>query len=137
MYFQSPNHVQLFVTPWTIARQAPLSMEFSRQEYWRGLPFSTPGDLPSPGMEPMSLVSPLLADRFFTTVPLGSSNYICSTHLYFGSNDNHAQQLLCVCRNCEQMYEIFCSLNEIFLVAFKLLIADDKKGWKFLISGNI
>ena len=46
--------VQLFVTPWTIACQAPLSMGFSRQEYWSGLPFPSPGDLPNPGIEPRS-----------------------------------------------------------------------------------
>ena len=55
-------------TPWTVAYQAPLSMGFSRQEYWSGLPFPSPGDLPSPGIEP---VSPALAGRFFTTVPPG------------------------------------------------------------------
>ncbi|ELR46456.1 hypothetical protein M91_05097, partial [Bos mutus] len=49
------------------ASQAPLSMEFSRQEYWSGLPFPPPGDLPNPGIEPMSLVSPALASGFFTT----------------------------------------------------------------------
>ena len=47
-------HVQLFVTPWTIANQAPLSMGFSRQEYWSGLPIPSPGDLPDPGIEPVS-----------------------------------------------------------------------------------
>ena len=46
------SRVQLFVTPWTVACEAPLSMEFSRQEYWSGLPFSSPGDLPDPGIEP-------------------------------------------------------------------------------------
>ena len=51
----SLSHVRLFVTPWTVARQAPLSMEFSRQEYWSGLPFPFPGDLPSPGIEPRYL----------------------------------------------------------------------------------
>ena len=56
-----------FVTPWTVTHQAPLSMAFSRQEYWSGLPFPFPGDLPNPGIEPMSLVSPELAGRFFTT----------------------------------------------------------------------
>ena len=55
----------LFVTPRTVAHQAPLSVEFSRQEYWSGLPFPSPGDLPNPGIEPMSLVSPTLqADSF-------------------------------------------------------------------------
>ena len=59
--------VQLFVTPWTGARQASLSMEFSRQEYCSGLPFPTLGDLPDPGIEPATLVSLALAGRFFTT----------------------------------------------------------------------
>ena len=51
---------------WTVARQAPLSMGFSRQEYWSGLPFPSPGDLPEPGIEPASLVSSELAGGFFT-----------------------------------------------------------------------
>ena len=50
-----------FATPWTVAHQAPLSLGFSRQEYWSGLP------CPPPGIEPVSLVSPALAGRFFTT----------------------------------------------------------------------
>ena len=49
------SHVQLFVTPWTVAYQVPLSMEFSKQEYWSGLLFPSPGDLPNPGIEPGSL----------------------------------------------------------------------------------
>ena len=52
------SHVRLFAVPWTVAHQAPLSMEFSWQEYWSVLPFPTPGDLPNPGIEPASLVSP-------------------------------------------------------------------------------
>ena len=59
--------VQLSVTPWTIARQAPLSMGFSRQEYWSGLPCPFPRDLPDPGTEPESLMSPALAGEFFIT----------------------------------------------------------------------
>ena len=55
------SRVQLFLTPWTVALQAPLSMRFSRQEYWSGLLFPSSGDLPSWGIEPMSLVSPALA----------------------------------------------------------------------------
>ena len=61
------SHVQLFATPWTIACQAPLSMGFSRQEYWSGLPFPSPGDFPNPGIKPASRMSPALAGRFFTT----------------------------------------------------------------------
>ena len=58
--------VQLFVTSWAVARQVPLSMEFSRQEYWSGLPFSSPGNLANPGIKP---ASPTLAGGFFTTEP--------------------------------------------------------------------
>ena len=63
----SSVRVQLFATPWSIACQAPLSMGFSRQEYWSGLPFPTPDDLLEPGMETASLTSPPLASRLFTT----------------------------------------------------------------------
>ena len=73
---QSKRCVQLFVTPWTLALQAPLPMEFSRQEYWSGLSFPNLGDLPDPGIKPTSLVSPALAGRFFTIVPLGSPRII-------------------------------------------------------------
>ena len=61
--------VRLFVTPWTVACQVPLSMEFSRQEYWSGLPFPTPGHLPDPGIELTSLAYAALIGGFFTTVP--------------------------------------------------------------------
>ena len=61
------SHVRHSATPWTVAHQALLSMRFSRQEYWSGLPFPTPWDLPNPGIEPSSLSSPALADGFFTT----------------------------------------------------------------------
>ena len=61
------SHVWLFATPWTIACQAPLSMEFSRHEYWSGLPCPLPGDLPYSGVKPMSLTSAALGGRFFTT----------------------------------------------------------------------
>ena len=61
MYAQSFSHDQLFATPQTVASQAPLSMEFSRQEYWSEVPFSTPGDLPDTGIEPVSPVSSSIA----------------------------------------------------------------------------
>ena len=62
------SHVWLCVTPWTVACQAPLSKGFSRQEYWSRSPCPPPGDLPDPGIEPMSLRSPALAGGFFTTL---------------------------------------------------------------------
>ena len=60
-------------SPWTVAHQSPLSMRFSKQEYWNGLSFPSPEDLPDPEMEPMSLSheSPALAGEFFTMVPPG------------------------------------------------------------------
>ena len=61
------NPVGLLATLWTIAHRAPLSMGFSRQEYWSGLPFPSPGDLPNPGMEPASLMFPALVVGFFIT----------------------------------------------------------------------
>ena len=71
--------VWLFLTLWTVDHQAPLSMEFSRQEYWSGLPFHTPGYLTDPGIELASLVSPALADGFFTTSPNSVSvQFSCS-----------------------------------------------------------
>ena len=67
MHAQLLSRVQLFVSLWTIACQAPLSKGFSRQEYWSELPFPPQGDFPNPGIKPMSPVSPALADRCFTT----------------------------------------------------------------------
>ena len=63
-------------TPWTVAHQAPLSMGFSRQEYWSGLLFPSPGDLSNPRVEPGSLASPALAGRFFTNAPPGKPQQI-------------------------------------------------------------
>ena len=61
------SRLRLFATLWIIAHQAPLSMRFSRQEYWSGLPCPPPGDLPNPGIEPTPLRSPALAGRFIAT----------------------------------------------------------------------
>ena len=71
------SRVQLFSTPWTVGHQAALSMGFPKQEYWSGLPGPPPGDLPDPGIEPMGLTSPALADRFFTTEPPGKPQLQC------------------------------------------------------------
>ena len=68
---QSLSHVQSSATLRTVTRQAPSPMEFSRQVYWNGLPFSSPGDFPNPGIESASLVSPTLVGGFFTTEPPG------------------------------------------------------------------
>ena len=73
---KSLSRVQLFVTPWTVAHQAPPSMGFSRQEYWSGLPFPFPGDLPDPGIEPGPPT--LQADA----LPSEPGKPICSHSLY-------------------------------------------------------
>ena len=70
--------VQLFATPWTVAHQAPLSIEFSRQECWSGLSFPSPGDLPDPGIGPMF---PALAGSFFTTEPPGKPHLPDNFHV--------------------------------------------------------
>ena len=79
---KSLSCVRLFVALWAVAYQASLSMGFSRQEYWSGLPFPSPGDCPYPGIEPASLSSPASAGGFFTTSatweaqePQGESNW--------------------------------------------------------------
>ena len=61
------SHFQVFVSLWTIACQAPLSVGFSSQEYWSGFPFPPPADLPEPGIKPMSLASPALVGVFFSS----------------------------------------------------------------------
>ena len=66
MYARSLSSVRLFQTQWTVARQASMSMGFSRQEYWSGFSCPPPGDLPHPGIEPLSLMSPAEAGGFFT-----------------------------------------------------------------------
>ena len=73
-----------FATPWTVARQASLAMEFSRQEYWNGLPFPSTGDPPDPGIEPTSP-----ADRFFTSEPPGKPfifKYLFQKQLFLGED---------------------------------------------------
>ena len=70
--------IPLFATPWTIAHQGPLSMGFSRQEYWSGLPFPPPGNLPDLGIKLAFLTSPALAGGFFTTsVQFSSVAQLC------------------------------------------------------------
>ena len=75
--------VLLFVTPWTIARQAPLSMGFSRREYWSRLPCPPLGDLPNPGIEPRSLIPPVLAAGFFITSTTWKPSPICIHYVIF------------------------------------------------------
>ena len=75
---KSLSHVRLFATPWTVAYQAPLSMGFSRQEYWSGVPLPSPGDLPNPGTEPGS---PALQADALPSEPPGKPPHLCQPSL--------------------------------------------------------
>ena len=75
MHAQLLSRVLLFVTLWTAACQAPLSMEFSRQEYWSGLPFPTPRDLPNPGIKLVSPVFPALQVDSLPVEPSGKPEF--------------------------------------------------------------
>ena len=86
------SRVWLFVTPWTAAHQAPLSIGFPRQEHWNGLPFPSPWDLPNPGIKP---TSPALADRFFTTEPPGKPSTGSGTKQNLNSSLSSSIQLGC------------------------------------------
>ena len=80
------RNVWLFVTLWTIASQALLSMGFSKQEYWSGLPCPPTGDSPDPGIEHLPLMSLALAGRFCTTEPLGKPRFLVYLSLFFFFN---------------------------------------------------
>ena len=77
------SRIQLFATPWTVAYQAPPSMEFSRQEYWSGLPFLSPGDLPNPGFEPRSPA--LQADTLLSKPPRKPSKVVVDASVWVES----------------------------------------------------
>ena len=77
----SVSRIQLFATPRTVARQAPLSMGFSREEYWSGLPFPSPGDLPDPGIKPRSPV--LQADSLLSELQGSPTNVVHICYLFY------------------------------------------------------
>ena len=105
----SLSRVRLIATPWTAAYQAPLSMEFSRQEYWSGLPCPPPGSLPDPGIEPTSLRSPALSGGFFTTsVPWEVHNLVLTNTLTM-------KEMQQANRNCGWMFCCFRAVPDSFL----------------------
>ena len=89
---KSLSRVQLFVTPWTIALQAPPSMGFSRREYWSGLPFPSPGDLPNPGIEAQSLAPPVLQADSFPSEPPGEGIQPSKERNLFGRRKKKTEQ---------------------------------------------
>ena len=111
----SLSHVRLFVTPWIVARQALLSMGFSRQEYWSGLPFPPPEDLPNPGTEP---ASPALAGGFFTTEPPGLPYITSNKYL-----KNKLHNSIIIPRNT---YKELCEINlhRKYRIFYKILLRE-------------
>ena len=103
-------------TLWTVARQAPLSMGLPRQEYWSRLPFPSPGDLPDPGIKPMSLISSALAGGFFTTSITWEALSCATGHqnplwrnVYVGSSAHFLFLFFCFslsCMSCLYVFEI-------------------------------
>ena len=127
---QSGSCVWLFATPWTAARQAPLSMEFSRQEYWSGLSFPTPGDFPKPQIRPMSLACPTLAGRFFTTEPPGKPTTLRNSPIVscFWSSDS--KFIYVDLMNIEITLHIFCACSLVCVLCLNLLlISFPMYGW--------
>ena len=109
-YAKSLSHVRLCATPWTVARQAPLSIGVSRQEYWSGLPFPSPGDLPNPGIEPQS---PTLQADVLTSEPPGKPKGLVP--LCFAHARTHARTHTQSCpRLCDPVEE-FCRPDRSFL----------------------
>ena len=122
---KSFSYVWLFATLWTVACQATLSMGFSRQEYWTGLPCSPPGDLPNPGIKSMSLKSLALPGRFFTTSATWEATPITRHSILLhapilGSNPSSAIYLSCVALvkllNTSLSFSFLIFVAEIILV---------------------
>ena len=97
-----------FVTPWTAAHQSPLYVEFSKQEYWSGLPFPPPGDFPNPGIEPVSPASPALAGRLFIIIwDALKSTYSVKTNKKLASRNKSNFQL----KNIREIIVYVCVFN--------------------------
>ena len=112
-----------FAAPWTVVHQAPMPMEFSRQEYWSGLPFPTPGNLSDLGMKP---IFPALAGRFFTPEPLGKSKGRRNTHCIPSVSCTSAGWFLCA---------VSSILKRLMLSAIGVLILTSEK-WRHGLHGE-
>ena len=117
------SHVLLFATLWTTVFQAPLSMGFSPQKYWSGLPWPSPGDLPDPGIKSASLMSPALAGRFFTTRVTWEAPWAALCPVI---NQRHrpigAPPSCGMMRKSRELYKAFCHLN-LEMMKINILLA--------------
>ena len=130
--------IQLFVTPWTVALQAPLSMGFSRPEYWSGLPCPPPGDLPDPGIKPGS---PVLAGRFFTMSHQGSPEISLEISKFMNQHSWAARRNTAMIQthfSCKNLFGRSCTDGDLFYkrcfpqdyVTGKLI---QSRPWSFLL----
>ena len=117
------GHVWLFVTPWTVACQAPLSIGFSRWEYWSGLPFPTPGDLPDLGIEP---ASPALEDGFFATKP-------CRPRLLLIKNLSFCISFCLI----PLILSLDLQTLNCLILDGRSLLAPDRRNWKKILKGPV
>ena len=115
------SRVWLFVTLWTVAHQAPLSVGFPRQEYWSGLPCPPPGDLPDQAIEPASLMSPALAGRFFTT-----STIWHHTYMIIYPHQMMAMLGIAVCITMQKIVTEIHHLNNLKEKAYMMIPIDKK-----------
>ena len=131
------SHICLFVTPWTVAHQAPLSLEFSRQEYWSGFPFSSPGDFPNPEIKPGY---PALQADSFPSEPPGKpcviklrttlSNLDITSfgrkNIIFMSLDTYV-----ICPNCDRIKSV-TTYGSIYIHIYKFITKKTTKKWQYL-----
>ena len=123
------SRAQLFVTLWTVAHQAPLSMGFSWQEYWNGLPFPPAGDLPNLGIEPTSLVSPALTGRLFTISAVWEAFIVTNEVTEHSSSIVRAQR---ASEHCDKLYDFgvcyLTSLSISFLICKVRILISPSEG---------
>ena len=118
------------MAPWTVAGWAPLSMGFSRQEYWSGSPFPNPGDLPDAGIEPTSLIFPALAGEFFTT----STTREASSHLLTLNPNKNIYYLMWASLLAQLVKESACNVGDLGLIP-GLGTPGEGKGYPLQYSG--
>ena len=129
---KSLSRVWLFVTPWTVAYKAPPSMGFSRQEYWSGLPFPSPGDLPDPGIEPRS---PALQKDSLPAEPQGKPRILERVAYPFSSGSSRPRnqtRISCITGGFSTSWAIlYCLFFSMYLLVFpiKLWSFSDRNSW--------
>ena len=133
----SLSRVQRFATPWAVAHQVPLFMEFSSREYWSGLPFPTPGDLPDSGIEPSSLASLVLAGGFFTTEPPGKPTHILLTMYKFSLLLSKAKLVAASLPCLSTIFSLVSSFFLFFIIKFSCSTRSYSSVYKHAVTSPI